>query len=226
MRVIRESWIRASSNVNSPLVKTQSGQKTGEAHIYTCWVSDLYLCTCKTLQDPTDAAPRTQHNSFIKLKTETLSTLELNSCYELRLQSIERLMFLGFINYCNTSAVFFFIDDLCFSDEVQCIKSKRSTVSDGLTVGLEKHTGRRKQPMCSNAVSLFPVIAIIICQHPEVVLWYIETCIASTHTNYKKSLPHSSFLVENTSSNNQKEQGIKHDKGGQILLEEKNKKGI
>ncbi len=35
-----------------------------------------------------------------------------------------------------------------------------------------------------------------------------------------------SFLLENISSNNQKEQGINHDKGGQILLEEKIKKGI
>lgn len=115
--------------------------------------------------------PRTLHKfSFIKLKSETLSTPKLNSCYELRLQSTEGLMFLhpGFINYYNTSAVFFFIDDSCFIDEVQCIKSKRSTLSDGLTVRFEKHTGQRKQPMCTNAVSLFPVIAIIICQHPEV----------------------------------------------------------
>lgn len=99
-----------------------------------------------------------------------MNTLKINLYYELRLQSIEGLMFQhpGFINYYTTSEVFFFIDDSRFSDVVQCIKSKRSTLSDGLTVGLEKHKGQRKQSMCSNAVSLFSVIAIIICQHPEV----------------------------------------------------------
>ncbi len=144
MWVIRESWIWASSNVNSPLVKTQSGQKTGQVHIYTC----INTTTTRSHR-------RSSLDSVVREHCIT-SFLKLNSCYELRLQSIER-----FINYCNTSAVFFFIDDSCFSDEVQCIKSERSTVSDGLTVG------QRKQPMCSNAVSLFPVIAIIICHHSE-----------------------------------------------------------
>lgn len=145
--------------------------------------SRTYIYARNTQHDPTDTTDDSCLDSVSKYnvpncitshlsnkKKETLNNLKLNPCYELRLQSIEGLMFLhlGFINYYTTSAVFFFIDDSCFSDVVQCIKSKRLTLSDGLIDGLEKHTGQRKQPMCSNAVSLFSVIAIIICQHPVV----------------------------------------------------------
>ncbi len=208
MWVIRESWFWASGNINSPLVKTQSAcvhersvcnrqgrPITTHVGFQICIYAHAKHYKIPQTQLLRQRFPRTLHNfSFIKLKTETLSTFKLNSCYELRLQSIEGLMFLAFINYCNTSAVFFFIDDSCFSDEVQCIKSKRPTVSDGLTVGLGMYTGQRKQPMCSNAVSLFPVIAIIICQHPEVG-WMLCSGILKNllflHTQtIKKSLAH------------------------------------
>lgn len=45
------------------------------------------------------------------------------------------------------------------------------------------------------------------------------------HTQTIRKVWHTtSSLVGNISSNNQKEQGIKHDNGGQILLEEESKK--
>lgn len=142
-----------------------------------------------------------------------MNNLKLNSCYELRLLSIERLMFLhpGFINNYTTSAVFFFIDNSCFSDVVQCIKSKRLTLSDGLTVGLEKHTGQRKQLMCSNAVSLFSVIAIIICQHPVVGCMLCFGILKNVLRNYERLGTQPAFLVRNISTNYQKGWGIKHE---------------
>lgn len=126
---------------------------------------------------------------------------------------------LGFINYYTTSAVFFFIDDSCFSDVVQCIKSKRSTLSDGLTVGLEKHTGQRKQPMCSNAVSLFSVIAIIICQHPVVGCML---CFGILKNVLRKAWHTTSFFGQKYINQ------LSKSMGDQIWLRrtDKNKKGI
>lgn len=127
----------------------------------------------------------------------------------------------GFINYYTTSEVFFFIDDSRFSDVVQCIKSKRLTLSDGLTVGLEKHMGQRKQPMCSNAVSLFSVIAIIICQHPEVGCML---CFGILKNVLRKAWHTTSFLGQKYINHRLKGWVIKYEKGGQTRTKKEFKK--